>query len=37
MSPEQFNGAVLAGYGQNGRKDLRWQQGVTLYWMWVLE
>ena len=35
MSPEQFNGAVLAWYDQHGRKDLPWQQGITPYRVWV--
>lgn len=37
MSPEQFNGAVLAWYDQHGRKDLPWQQGITPYRVWVSE
>ena len=37
MTPEQFNGAVLAWYDQHGRKDLPWQQGITPYRVWVSE
>ena len=37
MSPEQFNGAVLAWYDKHGRKDLPWQQGITPYRVWVSE
>ena len=37
MSPEQFNGAVLAWYDQHGRKDLPWQQNITPYRVWVSE
>ncbi len=37
MSPEQFNGAVLAWYDQHGRKGLPWQQGITPYRVWVSE
>jgi A/G-specific adenine glycosylase len=37
MSPEQFNGAVLAWYDIHGRKDLPWQQGITPYRVWVSE
>ncbi|AYC34676.1 adenine DNA glycosylase [Pseudomonas cavernae] len=37
MSPEQFNGAVLAWYDRHGRKDLPWQQGINPYRVWVSE